>query len=63
MCHDDIRTIAPEENNPPLRFGLGIGLGLGLFYGWGQFLPGAFVLELVMTYDVNQHLISLRLTA
>ena len=27
-----------------------------------QFLPGAFVLELVMIYDVNQHLISLRLT-
>ena len=45
MCHDDIRTIAPEENNPPLWFGLGIGLGLGLFYGWWAFSPGGIGLR------------------
>ena len=45
MCHDDIRTIAPEENKPPLRFGLGIGLGLGLFYGWGAISPGGICLR------------------
>ena len=53
------QTIAPEENDPP---GQGQGLGQGQFWGWGeQFSSGAIVLEPILSAQVANVLINIKL--